>query len=144
MAAALALTTPWVSRRIGNGRVIVVTLGGLIAALLLMAVSRSWLSAGASYMLFQAATAISISAIAVYRMEKVAAHWWGWAAGLAVAVRGIGESAVFFVGGILIEVVGFAGFFRATAVVLAIGLIFFLAYFRPLARVNVTSNRKNQ
>ncbi|MEZ4866002.1 MAG: hypothetical protein R3C14_32100 [Caldilineaceae bacterium] len=51
-------------------------------------------------------------------------------------MRGIGEAAAFFGGGILIEVVGFASFFRATAVVLAIGLIFFLAYFRPLTRVN--------
>lgn len=138
-AAALALTTPWLARRIGNGRVIVIALGGLSAGLLVMAMSRSWLAAGASFMLFQALTAISISAIAVYRMERIDAVWWGWASGIAVAVRGIGESAVFFGGGVLIELYGFASFFRATAAILTAGLIFFLVYFRPLVRTNLKS-----
>lgn len=140
VAAALALTTPWCARRIGHGRVIVFALVGLNSSLLFMAMSESWLSAGVAYMLFQALTAISISAIAIYRMERVDASWWGLVSGVAVAARGIGESAVFFGGGILIEWVGFAGFFRATAGLLGIGLIFFLVYFRPLARVSFVPN----
>ncbi|MEZ4709195.1 MAG: MFS transporter [Caldilineaceae bacterium] len=141
VAAALAMTTPWLARRLGNGRVIVLTLGGLSAVLLLMAVSRNWLGAGISFMLFQGLTAISISAIAIYRMERVDAAWWGWASGIAVAVRGIGESAVFFGGGMIIELYGFASFFTATAAVLAIGLTFFILCFRPLTRMNFMPNQ---
>ena len=131
-AAALALTTPWLASRFGHGRVIVLTLSGLIIALLLMVVSANWLSAGVNYMLFQGFTAILTAAIAIYRMEKVGAAWWGWMSGIAVTVRGIGESAFYFGGGVLIEVYGFESFFVTTAVILAIALIFFVLYFQPL------------
>ena len=137
VAAALALTAPWFSRRLGNGRVIVLLVSGLIAVLLLMANSTSWVSAGATYMIFQALIAISISVIAIYRMEQVDAMWWGWASGIAVTVRGIGESSAFLSGGMLIEQYGFASFFLATAGVLLLGLLCFLVYHcgrRPLDR----------
>ncbi|MBV7331863.1 MFS transporter [Chloroflexi bacterium TSY] len=143
-AAGLALTTPWLAHRIGHGLIIVLAFVGLIVGLLIMAGSTNWPGASVGYMLFQALAAISTSAIAVYRMEKVDAIWWGWTSGIAVAAQGFGESSIFFGGGILIEQYGFSSFFRTTAAVLAVGLIFFIFYFRPLDRTNLVHKGKFQ
>ncbi|MEM7034185.1 MAG: MFS transporter [Chloroflexota bacterium] len=131
VAAVFALATPWLARRIGYGRILFFSLLGMAIGLVTMAGSQNVIRAGGGYIILQALIAISTSAIAIYRMEKVDAIWWGWASGIAIAAQGMGESSILFAGGVIIEQWGFFAFFMTTAGVLVIGALFFFVYFRP-------------
>ncbi|MEM7134460.1 MAG: MFS transporter [Chloroflexota bacterium] len=141
VAAGLALATPWLARRIGHGRIIALALVGLISGLFIIAGSSGWLGASSGFVLFQVLAAISTASVAVYRMEKVDARWWGWASGIAVAAQGIGESSIYYAGGVVIERFGFDAFFLGTASVLAVGLTFFVVYFKPFRRPSAASEQ---
>lgn len=129
-AAAAALATPLLTARYGLRQTVLLSLVGLGASLLLIAGPPNWVAAAIGYVGLRSWTAISSSAIAVYRMELVGAQQWGLLSGGAVAGQGIGESGMLLAGGFIIAGAGFGAFFFAAALMIGLSAVAYGTYFR--------------
>ena len=129
LSGIAALLTPILASRLGNKMIIIAAMLAMAACLVGLAYSNHWLFAGLAYMGIMALSAISMTALSVYRMEIICAYWWSMMSGAAVTGQGLGEAAILLSGGYIIASFGYSSYFLVVALIVFTGSIFFALYF---------------
>jgi predicted MFS family arabinose efflux permease len=129
ISGVAALLTPALSVRIGTQRSVALAMVGMAVGLALLAIPRPF-EAYLGYCLAMGLSAMSMSALSLYRMQIVGSAWWPAMAGAAVTGQGIGETVVLFAGGFVIAAYGFDRYFLLVAALVGIGAVAFWLRFR--------------
>jgi hypothetical protein len=132
-SGAAALATPRIGRRLGVPLTATLAMAASAVGLVAMATPTP-ATAYLGYVLVLASSAVSMSALSVYRMEAVASASWPLMSGATVTGQGLGESVAMGLGGIVIERAGFLAHYLAAAAAATAATIVFAGRFLRRSR----------
>lgn len=139
VAIPAALMVPFFAGRWGNARTYVVTVLGMAASLLPLALWPRWEAAALGYLGSTVFFAIASPAITVFSQSLVPPRWRPTMEGTVMMSVNLGRAAMAFGGGYIVASSGYSTLFLVGAVFMVAGATLFWAYFRrprgELARV---------
>ncbi len=130
LSVPVALATPLLIARWGNGRTIVVGLLGIAVSMLPLALIPHWGAAGLGFMGVTAFFSATTAPFRVFSQEIVSPGWRTTMAGALMMGAGLSFSAMALGGGYAIASLGYRGLFLASAGLTVFGALLFWAYFR--------------
>jgi len=125
LAVPAGLAMPFLAARWGNARTIVFGVLGVSVSLLPLALVPHWLVAGVGFMGMTALGALARSAFIVYAMEVVPPRWRATMSAATTMSAFVSWGATAFVGGYLIDVIGYRGVFLLGAASTLVGALLF-------------------
>ncbi|MEM7802377.1 MAG: MFS transporter [Chloroflexota bacterium] len=128
LGAVLVLSIPWMVRRWGMERtIIVVSLLGA-GGMFLLGISQVWWVAGIGQLIALGLNSMRFTLFTSYIMEETPMRWHSLMAGLNETTGGIGFAIMSLVGGYMITNYGYTALFSTGAGLLVLGTLIFLLY----------------
>ncbi len=130
IAVPAALTTPFLTHRLGKPRTIILTILCASLSLIPLALVPQWLAAGVGYMAMMAFFTISSSAITVYSQEIVGPAWRTAVSGVTNMAVGVGMAATSLAGGYMVVGPGYTALFLGCGGLILCSMALYAVYFR--------------
>ena len=134
LGVPIALAVPWLTRRFGNARVVLVTALIVSCSLFPMGLIPVWWVAGLSYMGVWVLTPVRYAAFMVISMERTPRGSRGTMNGAQEMLGGLSFALVAFVGGRVIASMGYMPLFVFTAFMSLSGVLLFVWFERRWRR----------
>jgi predicted MFS family arabinose efflux permease len=130
LSVPVALATPLLVARWGNGRTIALGSFGIALSILPLALIPHWSAAGLGFIGVAALFSMTTAPIRVYSQEIVSPRWWSTISGALNMGAGLSISVMALGGGYAIASLGYRALFLAGASLTAIGALIFWLYAR--------------
>jgi MFS family permease len=130
LSVPVALATPVLMARWGNGRTIVLGSFGMALSMLPLALIPQWGAAGLGFIGVAALFSITTIPFRVYSQEIVTPVWRPAMSGALTMGSGLSASAMAYAGGYLITALGYPGLFLTGAGLTVAGALLFWAHVR--------------
>ena len=136
LAAPAALATPFLTRRFGNFRTVIISTFMTAVAIIPMALVHHWAAAGLTLVGVVALSSIRYSSSLVYFLELVPPDRRATVSGVTEMAAGVSFTLITFAGGYIITLFGYQQLFILGACMSLIGAWWFWWYFRRFPRVS--------